>query len=254
VWQALRAVASRFAWWQPPASGPVRSPPRVCRSGIMSASATAAASQASLRAGRARRHFPIPSVAAAAASRRAPAATLTRAHTRGACVRTPYRTASACRAGVTGRQAPAPARQPPPSGTVAAARLPQRHLVGQRDGRRVAGSLRAGRARRHFSRSQCGSRRQSCRAPAATLAGAGGGSRSAGARALRADTRPSPHARRPSGCRHAAPAKRPCKLPRQLSAECLARAFAPRRATSGLVRHPPASDANRGEGRSLVDG
>ena len=42
-----------------------------------------------------------------------------------------------------------------------------------------------------------------------------------------------------------------CKLPRQVSAEGLARAFAPRRATSGLVRIPPASDAYRGESRSL---
>jgi len=40
-------------------------------------------------------------------------------------------------------------------------------------------------------------------------------------------------------------------LPRQLSAGGLARAFAPRRATGGLVRNPPASDANGGEGRSL---
>ena len=45
-----------------------------------------------------------------------------------------------------------------------------------------------------------------------------------------------------------------CKLPRQLSAEGLARAFAPRRATGGLVRNPPASDAYRGESRSLGEG
>ena len=40
---------------------------------------------------------------------------------------------------------------------------------------------------------------------------------------------------------------------RPLSAEILPRAFAPRRATSGLVRIPPASDAYRGESRSLVN-
>ena len=51
-----------------------------------------------------------------------------------------------------------------------------------------------------------------------------------------------------------APAQHQRKLPRQLSAEGLARAFAPRRATSGLVRLPPASVANGGEGRSLGDG
>ena len=34
VWQALRALPVAYAWWQPPASGPVRSPPLLCRSGI----------------------------------------------------------------------------------------------------------------------------------------------------------------------------------------------------------------------------
>jgi hypothetical protein len=48
--------------------------------------------------------------------------------------------------------------------------------------------------------------------------------------------------------------QRQCKLPRQLSAESLARAFAPRRATGGLVRIPPASAAHGGEGRSLGKG
>ena len=57
-----------------------------------------------------------------------------------------------------------------------------------------------------------------------------------------------------AACRHTAPAKNQCKLPRQLSADGLARAFAPRRATSGLVRNPPASAANGGEGRSLGKG
>jgi len=87
--------------------------------------------------------------------------------------------------------------QPPVilTGTVAAASLPQRHHVGQRTGRRVASSLRAGHARRRISHPQCGSRRHTCRAPA-TSPGAGGGSRAAGARSLRVDTRPSPHARR----------------------------------------------------------
>ncbi len=54
-----------------------------------------------------------------------------------------------------------------------------------------------------------------------------------------------------AGCRHAAPAQHQCSLPRRLSAEGLTRAFAPRRATSGLVRIPPASAANGGESRSL---
>ena len=53
------------------------------------------------------------------------------------------------------------------------------------------------------------------------------------------------------GCRHTAPGQHQCTLPRQLSAEILARAFAPRRATSGLVRIPPASGASGGESRSL---
>lgn len=53
------------------------------------------------------------------------------------------------------------------------------------------------------------------------------------------------------GCRQTAPGQHQCKLPRQLNAEILARAFAPRRATSGLVRIPPASVANGGESRSL---
>ena len=57
-----------------------------------------------------------------------------------------------------------------------------------------------------------------------------------------------------AGCRHAAPAQHQCSLPRRLSAEGLTRAFAPRRATSGLVRIPPASVANGGEGRSLGEG
>jgi hypothetical protein len=57
-----------------------------------------------------------------------------------------------------------------------------------------------------------------------------------------------------AGCRHAAPAQHQCRLPRQLSAAGLARAFAPRRATSGLVRIPPASVSFGGEGRSLGEG
>ena len=73
VCQALPGGASRSALWQPPASGPVRSPPLVCRSGILSASAPAAASQAPCVPDAPAAAFHIPSVAAAAASRRAPA-------------------------------------------------------------------------------------------------------------------------------------------------------------------------------------
>ncbi len=87
------------------------------------------------------------------------------------------------------RPASGPVRSPP-------LRLPQWQDVGQRTGRRVAGSLRAGCARRRIPRPQCGSRRHACRAPAA-LPGAGGGGRAAGPRSLRTDTCPSPHARRP---------------------------------------------------------
>ena len=142
-----------------------------------------------------------------------------RAHTRGACMRTPYRLRNrpatrrcgkilksarvaglACVASRLRLVAAARIR----TGTVTAARLPQRHSVGQRTGRRVAGSLRAGCARRRISCPQCGSRRHTCRAPAATP-GAGGGSRAGGARSLRVDTRPSPHARRSLGRRHSAP-------------------------------------------------
>jgi hypothetical protein len=56
------------------------------------------------------------------------------------------------------------------------------------------------------------------------------------------------------GFAKADPDKRPCKLPRQLSADGLTRAFAPRRATGGLVRKPPASAAYGGESRSLGEG
>ena len=86
-----------------------------------------------------------------------------RAHTRGACMRTPYRhrnrpatrrcgliIRSARVAGLAGRCHPLAWWQPPVirTGTVAAARLPQLHFVGQRTGRCVASSLRAGCARR----------------------------------------------------------------------------------------------------------
>ena len=78
--------------------------------------------------------------------------------------------------------------------------------VGQRTGRRVAGSLRAGCARRRIPVPSVAAAVNSAGRPA-TRAGAGGGSRSAGARSLRVDTRPSPHARRPAACRHSAPAQ-----------------------------------------------
>ena len=59
------------------------------------------------------------------------------------------------------------------------------------------------------------------------------------------------HTPRPHDSKFTIDSKHQCKLPRQLSAEILARAFAPRRATSGLVRIPPASGASGGESRSL---
>jgi len=136
VWQALRALPVAYAWWQPPASGPVRSPPLLCRSGILSASAPAAASQAPcVPDALAVSH--LPSVAAAAASRRAPATT-------------------------------------PP--------------------------------------------------------GAGGGSRASGARALRVDTRPSPHARRQ------------CRLPprRALARRTTNRSFSRTMNRSGTTKRPTA--------------
>ena len=75
VWQALRALPVANALWQPPASGPVRSPPLLCRSGILSASAPDASSQAPCVPDALAASFHLPSVAAAAASRRAPATT-----------------------------------------------------------------------------------------------------------------------------------------------------------------------------------
>ena len=52
------------------------------------------------------------------------------------------------------------------TGTVPAARLPQRHLVGQRTGRRVASSLRAGCARRRFHFPSAAAAAAARRAPA----------------------------------------------------------------------------------------
>ena len=67
--------------------------------------------------------------------------------------------------------------------------------------------------------------------------------------------RPSPPGCVPSPCppaaHHAHSNQHQCKLPRQLSAATLPRAFAPRRDTSGLVRIPPASDAYVGESHSV---
>ena len=74
VWQALQGGASRYAWWQPPASGQLRSPPLFfAAAAFVSASAPAAASQAPCVPDAHAAAFHIPSVAAAAASRRAPA-------------------------------------------------------------------------------------------------------------------------------------------------------------------------------------
>ena len=62
------------------------------------------------------------------------------------------------------------------------------------------------------------------------------------------------HTPRPHHFKFTLASKHQWFLPRQLSAEILARAFAPRRATSGLVRIPPASGASGGESRSLGKG
>ena len=159
-------------------------------------------------------------------------------------------------------------RQPPPCRTVAAARLPQRHPGGRRVTRHPHGaSLLRCRLPRPppLSRPQCGSRRQFCRAPAAIRARtvAAVPSERGLCAASKALFHPSAFRLHPcsaapartsavsTDCRQTAPGQHQCKLPRQLSAEILARAFAPRRATSGLVRHPPASVASGGESRSL---
>ena len=91
--------------------------------------------------------------------------TVLRAHSRGACMRTPYRLRNrpatrrcglilhgARVAGLAGRCPPQAWWQPPRirPGTVTAARLPQWRFVGQRTVRHVAGSLRTGCARRRF--------------------------------------------------------------------------------------------------------
>jgi len=60
VWQALRPVPVACAWWQPPASGPLRSPPLVCRSGICVGQRTGRRVAGSLRAGCARRRMSSP--------------------------------------------------------------------------------------------------------------------------------------------------------------------------------------------------
>jgi hypothetical protein len=84
------------------ASGPVRSPPLLYRSGVSSARAPARRVASSLRSCAHAAFFPLPSVAAAVNPAERPPRTRPRAHTRGAASQ-PYRTASACRAGVTGR-------------------------------------------------------------------------------------------------------------------------------------------------------
>ena len=60
VWQALRPVPVACAWWQPPASGPLRSPPLVCRCGICVGQRTGRRVAGSLRAGCARRRISYP--------------------------------------------------------------------------------------------------------------------------------------------------------------------------------------------------
>ena len=55
-----RTVPVACAWWQPPASGPLRSPPLVCRSGICVGQRTGRRVAGSLRAGCARRRISFP--------------------------------------------------------------------------------------------------------------------------------------------------------------------------------------------------
>jgi len=195
------------------ASGPVRSPPLVCRSGVSSASAPDAASRAPCVPVRTPPHFtsPVwqpPSILPSACHEHGHGLTLAAR----ACARhtgsgtgpppsvSGKRSPGACAAGLAGRCRPLrlPAAARIRTATVPAASLPQRHHGGRPATRhphrasllrcRVAGPP-------PFPHPRCGSRRQSCRAPA-TTPGAGGGSRAAGARALHADKRPSPHARR----------------------------------------------------------
>jgi hypothetical protein len=236
------------------ASGPVRSPPLAYRSGVSSASAPVAASQAPCVPVRTP-PFPIYPVWQPPPIRveRPPRGMDTGYHAR--------RCFAAIRYGDGLPHGRFGKIRPSARATAVAVpyghrrRLPQRHHGGRRVGTPKVASDRAAsrfgfrRARRRFSIPSVAA--AACVRAPATTPGAGGGSRDDGARSLRVDTHPSPHDRRLSGCRHSAPGQRQGKLPRHLSAEILPRAFAPRRATSGLVRIPPASVAYGGEGRSL---
>ena len=157
------------------------------------------------RCGRPAAAFHVPSAAAATA------ATNSAARSRSRRVpRTPYRLRhrpatrrcgliimSARVAGLAGRCHPQAWWQPPVirTGTVSAASLAA--VAFRRPAHRPAASQAPCVPVRTptFTRPQCGSRRQ--RQSACHNAGRGRGRRAAGARSLRVDTRPSPHARRP---------------------------------------------------------
>lgn len=110
-------------------------------------------------------------------------------------------------AGLAGRCHPQAWWQPPVirTGTVSAASLAA--VAFRRPAHRLAASQAPCVPVRTptFPHPQCGSRRQ--RQSACHNAGRGRGRRAAGARSLRVDTRPCPHARRPDRLPHAAPAR-----------------------------------------------
>ena len=213
----------------------------------------------SLRAGRARRRFHVPSVAAAPLRADGCHQTRPRAHTRGACKSTPYGTATVAARALRDDKTQRPCGSRWPSRTVAAVRLPQRNHAGQRVGTpKVASDQAAGRfgfrsARRRFQVPSVAA--APLRADGCHATGRGRQQPCQRGAVFARGYTPQP-ARPPSLPAAATPRhdQHQCKLPRQLSAEGLARAFAPRRATGGLVRIPPASVANGGESRSLGEG
>ena len=205
----------------------------------------------------------LPSVAAAAASRRAPAtghghglsrAALLRSHTvRQRLAARAFREDKTQRPRDSRRRT---VRSPPAFAAAASRRKARRNSESRK--------LPSGKPFRipprppPFSNPQCGSSRQSCRAPATTPGvGVAAGPPGRGLCAwIHAPARTPAvltgcHTPRPHDSKSTIDSKHQCKLPRQLSAEILARAFAPRRATSWLVRIPPASGASGGESRSL---
>ena len=220
------------------------------------------------RCGRPAAAFHVPSAAAATAATNSAACSRSRR-----VLRTPYRLRnrpatrrcgliikSARVAGLAGRCHPQAWWQPPVirTGTVSAASLAA--VAVRRPAHRPAASQAPCVPVRTptFPRPQCGSRRHICRAPATTPgAGMAAGPPGRGLCAwIHAPARTPAvmtgcHTPRPHDSKFTIVSQHQCTLPRRLSAEDLARAFAPRRATSGLVHRPPASGASGGESRSL---